>query len=60
MANIGQRCAIEVAERSIPEQNRLPNPILASALASINPTITNVFGLEVTRFFVLHRFKTTS
>ena len=48
MANIGRRCTIEVAERSIPKQNRPPNRFLASSLA-VDYSIANVFGLEVER-----------
>ncbi|EJK55068.1 hypothetical protein THAOC_25239 [Thalassiosira oceanica] len=48
MANIGRRCAKEVAEGCIPDQNRPPILILASAIA-VDPTITDDFGLEVER-----------
>ncbi|EJK68040.1 hypothetical protein THAOC_10828 [Thalassiosira oceanica] len=40
------RCAKEVAEGCIPEQNCPPFTILASAEA-VDPAITDVFGLEV-------------
>jgi len=45
MANIGQRCTIEVAEECILEQNRPPNRFLASSLA-VGRGITEVFGLK--------------
>ena len=48
MANIGRRCTMEVAEECIPDQNRPPIPILASAKA-VDPAITDDFGLEVER-----------
>ena len=48
MANIGRRCAKEVAEECIPDQNCLPFTILASAEA-VDPAITEDFGLEVER-----------
>ena len=46
MANIGRRCTMEEAEECIPNQNRLPISILASANA-VGPAITEDFGLEV-------------
>ncbi|EJK63083.1 hypothetical protein THAOC_16281 [Thalassiosira oceanica] len=46
MANIGRRCTMEIAEECIPEQNRLPIPILASAMA-VNPAITDVLGSKL-------------
>ncbi|EJK61318.1 hypothetical protein THAOC_18222 [Thalassiosira oceanica] len=46
MANIGRRCAKEVSEVCIPDQNRPLIPILASAIA-VDPAITDDFGLEV-------------
>ena len=49
MANIGRRCAVEVAERSIPDQNRPPNRFMASALAVVNYPITDIFGFKVER-----------
>ncbi|EJK54099.1 hypothetical protein THAOC_26342, partial [Thalassiosira oceanica] len=39
MANIGRRCAKEVAEGCIPDQNRPPILILASAIA-VDPTMS--------------------
>ena len=39
---------MEVAEGCIPDQNRPPIPILASAKA-VDPGITDNFGLEVER-----------
>ena len=48
MANIGRRCAMEVSEVGIPDQNRPPFTILASAEA-VGPGITVVFGLKVER-----------
>ena len=48
MANIGRRCAKEVAEMCIPDQNRPPFTILASAEA-VDPEMTDVFGLKVER-----------
>ncbi|EJK66785.1 hypothetical protein THAOC_12256 [Thalassiosira oceanica] len=46
MANIGRRCAMEVAEGCIPDQDCPPFTILASAEA-VDPTITDIFGPEV-------------
>ena len=48
MANIGRRCTVEEAKRSIPEQNRPPNPVLASALA-VDYAIIDIYGLKVER-----------
>ena len=48
MANIGRRCAKEVAEVCIPDQNCPPFTILASVEA-VDPEITDVFGLIVER-----------
>ena len=48
MANIGRRCAKEVAERCIPDQNCPPFTILASAEA-VDLAIAEVFGLKVER-----------
>ena len=53
MANIGRRCTIEVAERSIPEQNCPAKPVLASASA-VDYAIIDVFGLKVERRSTLH------
>ena len=39
---------MEIAEECIPDQNRPPIPILASAKA-VDPAITDDFGLEVER-----------
>ena len=48
MANIGRRCAKEIAEVCILDQNCPPFTILASAEA-VDPVITDVFGLKVER-----------
>ncbi|EJK48214.1 hypothetical protein THAOC_33010 [Thalassiosira oceanica] len=48
MANIGRRCAKEVSEVCIPDQNLPPFTILESAEA-VGPGITVVFGLKVER-----------
>ena len=48
MANIGRRCAKEVAEMCIPDQNCPPITILASAEA-VDLVIAEVFGLKVER-----------
>jgi len=55
MANIGQRCTIDISEGCSPEQNRPPNLILTSASA-VNPAITDVFGLKVEHRLTLAAF----
>ncbi|EJK63936.1 hypothetical protein THAOC_15378 [Thalassiosira oceanica] len=56
MANIGQRCTMEVAEGCNPEQNCPPIPIPPSTEA-VDPEITDDFGLEVERRSTPHNYK---
>ncbi|EJK68418.1 hypothetical protein THAOC_10399 [Thalassiosira oceanica] len=48
MANIGRRCAKEVAEGCIPDQNR-PSFTIPAITEAVDPAITEVFGLKVER-----------